>query len=142
MSFVPTAPAPTLPAGTAAPSAPTALHATWRAVSCPDETGYGDIDLAHAVAAVPSCLMVDLGWVPAPGTDALYRIYEAWSGEGAGAACDRPGATLIATSPPNAAVITVGPVAMSVGGGELCLYVAAANRAGESARIQFEGVSP
>jgi hypothetical protein len=86
--------------------------------------------------------MVDLGWVPAPGTNALYRIYETWSGEGVGAACDRADATLIATSPPNAAAITVGPLAMSVGGGELCLYVAAANSAGESGRVKFEGVSP
>jgi hypothetical protein len=72
----------------------------------------------------------------------VYRIYEAWSGEGAGAACDRAGATLIATSAPNAAAITVGPLPLTTGGGALCLYVAAANSAGESVRVQFTGVSP
>ncbi len=135
-------PAPTPPVGTAAPPAPTALRATWQAAPCPDETGHGDIVLAHAVAATPNCLVVNLGWVSAKGTSAVYRIYEAWSGEGAGAACDRAGATLIATSSPNAAMMTVGPLPMNTGGGELCLYVAAANTAGESARTQFKGVSP
>jgi hypothetical protein len=72
----------------------------------------------------------------------VYRIYEASSGEDAGAACDRAGATLIATSAPNAAAITVGPLPLATGGGELCLYVAAANSAGESARAEFKGVSP
>jgi hypothetical protein len=37
--------------------------------------------------------------------------------------------------------ITVGPLPLATGGGELCLYVAAANSAGESACVQFEGVS-
>jgi hypothetical protein len=135
-------PAPTPPAGTAAPPAPAAVNATWQVAACPDETGHGDIVLAHAVAATPSCIVVTLGWAPATGTNAVYRIFEAWSGEGAGAACDRAGATLIATSAPNVAAITVGPLPMNTGGGELCLYVAAANSAGESARVQVKGVSP
>jgi len=126
----------------AAPPAPTGLRASWQPASCPDQAGYADIVLAHAIAATPSCIVVNLGWVPATGSSAVYRIYEAWSGEGAGAACDRAGATLIATSAPNAAAITVGPLPMSTGGGELCLYVAAANGAGESSRVQFQGVSP
>ena len=113
----------------------------WTAASCPDETGYGDIVLAHAVAATIQCIIVDLGWVPATGANAVYRIYQGGSGAGAGAACDRDSPTLIATSAPNAAAITVGPLRLDTGGG-LCLFVAAANSAGESGRVQFEGVSP
>ena len=97
--------------------------------------------LAHAVAATIQCIIVDLGWVPAEGTDAEYRIYQGSMGAGAGAVCDRDSPTLIATSAANAAAITVGPIRLDTGG-SLCLLVAAANDAGESARVQFDGVSP
>lgn len=88
----------------------------------------------------PGCVTVDLTWIPDRGTDAVYRIYQTWSGEGADAACLPAVAQLVAVSAPNVTAMTVGPLQNNVGGGGRCLYVAAANSAGESAPVQFGGV--
>ena len=76
-------PVPTLPAGTAAPPA-RGLTATARQVPCPGPTGFGEFVQAAEVAGTgPGCVVADLGWVPAQGADAVYRIYMTWSAEGA-----------------------------------------------------------
>ena len=126
-------PEPTLPLANSAPPAPTGLTAATHAAPCPGETVIGKFP----------CLVADLVWVPAR-ADAIYRIYATWSGEGVGAACAPTEALLIATSLPNATAITVGPLEPTTGGGVRCLYVAAVNSAGESARAQFTSdfVSP
>ena len=111
-------PTPTLPAGTAAPPAPSGLTATARQEPCPDDGGFREFVQAAEVAGTgPGCVVVDLGWVPAPGADAVYRIYMTWSGEGARAACVPAEGHVIATSAPNAVAITVGPLENTTGVG-------------------------
>lgn len=133
--------AASLPVGAEPPSAPTGLTAAVRhAVPCESPIAVGPVVISARFAGTgPGCVTVDLGWIPAPGTDAVYRIYQTWSGEGADAACLPSLSLLVAVSTPNATAMTVGPLETSVGGGSRCLYVAAANSAGESARVQFSG---
>lgn len=140
-STAPSASGPaSLPVGAEPPSAPTGLTAVRHAVPCESPIGVGPVVISARFAGTgPGCVTVDLGWIPAPGTDAVYRIYQTWSGEGADAACRPALSLLVAVSAPNVTAMTVGPLETSVGGGGRCLYVAAANSAGESARVQFSG---
>jgi hypothetical protein len=74
----PSVPEPSLPVADAPPAGPIHITASKDAALCPGET---------QMSKFP-CITARLGWDVAPGTEAVYRIYEAYTGEGPGASCD------------------------------------------------------
>jgi hypothetical protein len=130
----PTAPSPSvaepsLPVADAPPPVPLHVTATKDAALCPGET---------EMSKFP-CITARLEWDVAPGTEAVYRIYEAYTGEGPGASCDPIDAHLLLTTDPGVTSALVGPLEPATGGGDRCLFIAAANTAGESARVTVPG---
>jgi hypothetical protein len=130
----PSAPSPSvaessLPVADAPPAVPLHVTASKDAALCPGET---------AMSKFP-CITARLEWDVAPGTEAVYRIYEAYTGEGPGASCDPIDAHLLLTTDPGVTSALVGPLEPATGGGDRCLFIAAANTAGESARVTVPG---
>jgi hypothetical protein len=119
---------PELPAGEAAPNAPSQTQVVVTPVPCP---GASTIDVSSP------CVAYALSWLR-PDDTSFYRIYE-----GTSIAADydcRP-------EEANLVILTAGAVDEARTGtyvpsqySRLCLYVAAVNSAGESARIAFSGV--
>lgn len=119
---------PSLPPGDVPPPPPTELRARYTEQKCAD-----------AAAAQPACVLADLSWQDAAGSDAVYRIYETQVGAGEGASCGTVDGVLVTTTPVNAGTALVGPLEPVTGITHRCLFIAAANAAGESQRVLFPG---
>ena len=123
--------APALPAGQVAPRAPANPVAGRVVVPCPGDT--------QQLEKFP-CVFFDLNWTRSDETSS-YRIYESWEQVGTPAQpCDPAAAELIIATAGAIQYVSTGIYVPATGSGGLCLYIAAVNSAGESARVQFAGV--
>jgi hypothetical protein len=119
---------PELPAGTAAPEAPSQAQLVAIPVPCPG---------ASTIDASSPCVTYALSWLR-PDDSSFYRIYE-----GTAIAADYD----CSPEEANPIILTAGAVDAaqtgtyaSSGYSRLCLYVTAVNSAGESAKVAFGGV--
>lgn len=124
----------TMPASTlvlpalAPPSAPTVVTVTRQPVPCWD-------------GSKSQCgVTAELTWDAGGDAESVFRIYASSAGAGEGATC-RPEDPVVPVhvTRRGATGATIGPMSFETGGGERCLYLAAANPAGESSRVRIPG---
>jgi hypothetical protein len=112
------------------PPAPTNFTATARGggtVPCPSPD------------SADNCRQTDLAWQSTAAEGTWFKIYQAWPGEGGGTCASvQSEAEVVIQTPPDArtALLYNG---MATGGGGRCLWITAANGAGESAQVPVVG---
>lgn len=105
------------------PPAPTNFTATWNAGPCPSGTPGG------------GCGQMDFAWQSTAATGAWFKIYRAFTEEGGGTCADVQAAQGLALqTQPNARTAQLF-MQMAPGAGGPCLWISAANSAGESPQV-------
>lgn len=141
----PTATPPSLatptPTGTETPTpAPTVVQPP------PAPTNFtSKIDSEKAPCASPdvgmSCSQTDYAWQSTAASGTWFKIYQAWTGEGPATCADvqTDETVMLQTQPDATGAQVTNSYWKAVGGGEMCLWIAAVNSAGESPQVPAVG---